>query len=561
MADHKTSHAAPPRLTPGLVPNLRFDVPSGFLVFLIAMPLCLGIASASQYPPIAGIWTAVIGGVLTAFLSNSQVTIKGPAAGLIVIVSGAVLDLGLGAAPAGTDPADLATLARYGYPLALGIGVAAGVVQILFGVMRAAKVGEVIPLTPVHGMLAAIGITIMAKQFFVMFGLTAPAGAPIDSIHAVPTVFRTLDPTVSWIGGASLAIMIAFPLLKTRVALLRPVPAQVVVVAVAIPMGLALGLDGVLNDKGAAKFLVSVPNVVASPAAAFAFPDFTALATPTGIKYVVLFALVGSIESMLSSQAIDMIDPWQRKTDQNRDLLAVGVANALCSAVGALPMISEIVRSKANIDNGARTRYANLFHGLFLLAFILLLPFVVTLIPLAALGAMLVFTGFRLASPREFVSTYKVGAEQLVVFVTTIVVVLCTDLLIGVAAGVALKVVIHVLNGAPLSSFLRADVEVATTDDGSVVVLKVRKAALFANWLGLKASILKHAAGRTEVVLDLSETKLVDHSTMEKLHQLERDLAATGKRLKVIGLDTHTALSHHPLAARRSGRVDSPVAV
>ena len=140
-----------------------------------------------------------------------------------------------------------------------------------------------------------------------------------------------------------------------------------------------------------------------------------------GVVAVLMFCLIASIESLLSSQAIDMIDPWRRKTDQNRDLLAVGLANTLCSAVGALPMISEIVRSKANIDNGARTKYANMYHGVFLLAFVLLLPFVIRMIPLAALGAMLVYTGFRLASPKEFIHTYKIGVEQLVVFVTTVV--------------------------------------------------------------------------------------------------------------------------------------------
>lgn len=214
-------------------------------------------------------------------------------------------------------------------------------------------------------------------------------------------------------------------------------------------------------------------------------------------------------------------------------------------------MISEIVRSKANIDNGARTKNANMFHGLFLLAFVLALPFVIRMIPLAALGAMLVYTGFRLASPREFVSTYKIGVEQLLVFVTTIIAVLCTDLLIGVLSGIALKLIIHLLNGAPLRSFVRADVEVAHTDDDKVAVLKVRKAAIFANWLGLKRAILHEAEGRSEIVLDLSDTSLVDHSTMEKLHQLELDLSAVEKHLKLMGLHSHRAMSHHPLAARK----------
>lgn len=543
MADpaHPSGATTPP-LAPGFLPNVKFDVQSGFLVFLIAMPLCLGIANASRCPqPIVGIWTAVIGGVLACLLSNSQLTIKGPAAGMIVIVEGAVL--GLGGDVVGHD-APLEAKMMAGYPLMLGVGITAGVIQILFGVFRAGKLGELVPLTPVHGMLAAIGITIMAKQLYTLIGKSAPAGEPIKAIMELPAALPGLNPTLTAIGLISLAVMIGFPFLKARVKLLKPVPAQLVVLLAAIPLGLALGLADI------PKALVSVPNVIADPATAFFFPRFEGIATATGVQYVILFALIGSIESMLSSQAIDMIDPWRRKTDQNRDLLAVGVANTLCAAVGALPMISEIVRSKANIDNGARTRYANLFHGLFLLAFVLLLPTVIRLIPLTALAAMLVFTGFRLASPKEFVHTYKIGVEQLVVFVTTIAVTLCTDLLIGVGSGVLLKLVLHVLNGAPLSSFFRAAVVAAETDDG-VTVLKVRKAAVFSNWLGLKNAITKAVANRDEVLVDLSEARLVDHSTMEKLHQLEQELASAGKALHVTGLEHLKALSTHPLAARK----------
>lgn len=539
-APQSASTVAP--IAPGFLPNFRFDLQSGFLVFLIAMPLCLGIASASRYPPIVGIWTAVIGGIVTCFLSNSQLTIKGPAAGLIVIAEGAVL--GLGGDVVGHDATIEAKIAA-GYPLALGVGITAGVIQILFGLLKAGKIGEMVPLTPVHGMLAAIGITIMAKQFFIMLGLGAPAGAAIESILAIPQALGHLNQTITIIGVVSLAIMIAFPFLKNRVSVLKPVPAQLVVLAAAIPLGFALGLPDI------PKSLVNVPSVMDDPSGAFFLPDFRGVATLTGIQFVVLFALIGSIESMLSSQAIDMIDPWRRKTDQNRDLLAVGVGNTLCAAIGALPMISEIVRSKANIDNGARTKYANLFHGLFLLGFVLLLPFVMRMIPMAALAAMLVYTGFRLASPKEFVHTYKIGLEQLVVFVTTIGVTICTDLLIGVCSGIVLKVLIHLYNGAPLSSLWRPDIEAAHTDDDLVAVLKVRRAAVFSNWLGLKNAIVKQIDGRDEVVLDLSATKLVDHSTMEKLHQLETELHEAGKRLTVVGLEQHVPMSGHSLAARR----------
>jgi len=560
-----SSNSAPEILTPGLLPNLRFDLLSGFLVFLIAMPLCLGIASACRYPPIAGIWTAVIGGILTCFISNSQLTIKGPAAGLIVICEGAVLALGAQFAPPGTDLTDIGALARVGYPLALGVGITAGVIQILFGLFKAGKLGELVPLTPVHGMLAAIGLGIMVKEFFRVIGSAPPKGTPIDALMALPNAIQHLDPTITIIGLSSLAILIVFPFLKNRVGFLKAIPSQLVVLVVAIPLGLMLAVKAHGAQLGdSMKFLVNVPDLIPSvfqnPGIAFMTPDFRGVATPTGIKFVILFALIGSIESLLSSQAIDMIDPWRRKTDQNRDLLAVGIANTLCSAIGALPMISEIVRSKANIDNGARTKYANMYHGIFLLAFVLLLPFVIRMIPIAALGAMLVYTGFRLASPKEFVHTYKIGIEQLVVFVTTIVVTLATDLLIGIVSGIGLKLLIHILNGAPLSSFVRADIEVANTDDDKVAALNVRKAAVFSNWLGLKSAILKQAEGRDEVVLDLSETRLVDHSTMEKLHQLEQELAVAGKVLKIVGLEEHRPLSSHPLAARKSvRRVPTPV--
>lgn len=546
---HRAHSPAPP-LSPRLLSNLRFDLQAGFLVFLIAMPLCLGIASASRYEPVVGIWTAVIGGVGASFLSNSQLTIKGPAAGLIVVAEGAVLALGGDAV--GRD-APIGEKIAAGYPLALGVGMTAGVVQVLFGLFKAGKLGDVVPLTPVHGMLAAIGITIAAKQFFIMVGLGAPAGAAIDSIAAVPDAITNLNPAVTAVGAASLGVLILFPFVKSRARFLQPVPAPLVVLAAAVPLGFALGLSEIPNS------LVSVPNVLADPGRAFFFPRFEGVATATGVQYVILFALIGSIESLLSSQAIDMIDPWRRKTDQNRDLLAVGLGNTLCAAVGALPMISEIVRSKANIDNGARTKYANLFHGLSLLAFVLLLPSVIRMIPMAALAAMLVYTGLRLASPKEFVHTYRLGLDQLAVFVTTVGVTLCTDLLIGVVSGILLKAVIHVINGAPLAAFWRHDIDAAEGDAGGPGVLVVKQAAVFANWLGVRRAILREAEGREEVIVDLSHARLVDHSTMEKLHQLEREFARTGKRLTIVGLENHTPLSPHPLAARRGRRVRARV--
>jgi MFS superfamily sulfate permease-like transporter len=558
-------------LTSGFLTNLRFDVLSGFLVFLIAMPLCLGIAKASNYPAIAGIWTAVIGGVLTTLLSNSQLTIKGPAAGLIVVVASSVVGLGKAAVPEltpdavaaiqqdvqqkGGSPADLqkaldeglqARQLEQGYSLALGAAVAAGLLQVLMGLFKVGTLGELVPLMPVHGMLAAIGITIVARSLFPMLGIASPPAdwTPIEVIVAIPGKLGQCNVAVATVGLLSLAILVAFSYAKARVKALKSVPSQVIVLAVAIPLGLALNLTG--------SAMVSVPNILADPGVelpnAFHAPEFGLFDHFVWYQAVVMFCLIASIESLLSTQAIDMIDPWRRKTNMNRDLAACGVANTLCACVGALPMISEIVRSKANIDNGARTKYANLFHALFLLAFVLLLPFVINIIPTAALGAMLVFVGFRLASPNEFVHTWKVGPEQLAVFVTTILVTLSTDLLIGVVSGIALKVLFHLIYGVPIGAFWRPEIEVVERD--TVAVLVVKKAAVFSNWLAVRGAILKAAHGREEVMVDLAQTRLVDHSVMEKLHQLEKEFADNGKRLRVVGLDFHRPMSAHPLAAR-----------
>lgn len=565
MAESPAARPSAP-LAPGALGNLKFDAVAGFLVFLIAMPLCLAIARASGYPPIAGIWTAVIGGVVCSLISNSQLTIKGPAAGLIVIVYGAVGELGGEFATADMSEGARAFL---GYKLALGIGVTAGVIQILFGLLRAGKLADFFPLTPVHGMLASIGVIIIAKQAYEVVGATATKGAgPLTLLAEFPAKLAGgLNPEIAIIGVVGLIILFGLPFVAARVTFLKRVPGQLVVLAVAIGLGLAFDLehrhtylfpDSFFDLNHTAefevgpRFLVDMPEVLQNPSEAFAVPDFRGLATATGLKFLLLFTLIGSLESLLSAKAIELIDPWRRKTNFDRDLLAIGVANTISSAVGGLPMISEIVRSKANIDNGARTRAANAWHGLFLLAFVLAFPNLIHQIPLAALGAMLVYTGFRLASPREFVRTYKVGSEQFLIFVVTIISTLATDLLIGIATGIALEVVFHLWNGAPLGGLLRSDVT-AVPEGDTRVVLVVRRAAVFSNWLGLRKAIVGQGECKDEVILDLSDTRLVDHSTMEKLHELEEEFAHGGKRLTVIGLDAHVPLSKHPYAARKSG--------
>lgn len=567
---HHSTHApaSPPAISRSLTGNLGADAIGGFLVFLIAMPLCLAIARASGFPPIAGIWTAVIGGIICSRLSNSQLTIKGPAAGLIVIVAGAVTELGTQFGP-GLPDADRAFL---GYRLALGIGLAAGGLQILIGAIRGGRLTEFFPLTPIHGMLASIGVIIIAKQFYEVIGVAAPKGAgPLSLLAGLPAAFQQMNPEIAVIGGVSLIILFGLPLLP--IPGIRRVPVQLVVLAAAIGMGMLFDLDhkhtylfpgDFFGSDHPAKyevgprFLVEMPEVLKAPASAFAFPDFRGLMTATGMKFLFLFTVIGSIESLLSAKAIELLDPWRRKTNFDRDLMAVGAANLLSAAVGGLPMISEIVRSKANIDNGSKTRNANMFHGLFLLAFVLLLPGLIHRIPLAALGAMLVYTGFRLASPREFIHTFQIGAEQLVVFVGTIVVTLATDLLVGIAAGIALELMFHLWHGAPISALFRPEIEVVENESAQASVLVVKQAFVFSNWLSVRAQIIRQMDQVNEITIDLAHAQFVDHSVLSKLNDLSREFTADGKRLIIAGLENHRPLSAHPQAARKRLAMSAP---
>ena len=356
----------------GLKRNWRADMLSGFLVFLIALPLCLAISLASGYPAIAGIFTAIIGGILSAFFSNSELTIKGPAAGLIVIALGCVTEFGF---TAGADPAaDIQA-----YRLALGVGVAAGVIQILLGVFRSGILGEFFPTAAVHGLLASIGVIVIATQFPVVLGVMTAEGGPLVRLASFPSYIMEMNPAVAVIGLVSLAIMFCYPLIKSP--LLKVVPSPMVVLLVAIPLGIyfrlpeehAYAFAGASHELGP-RFLVNVPSNLFS---ALIFPDFSGLASSTGLRYIILFSLIGSLESLLSAKAIDQIDPFRRKTNLDRDLVAVGIGNTCSAFVGGLPMISEIVRSRANIDNGAQTRFANMFHGTFLLVFVALVPMLI----------------------------------------------------------------------------------------------------------------------------------------------------------------------------------------
>ena len=513
------------------------DIISGLLVFLLALPLCLGISIASGYPPLAGIFTAIIGAMITTCISNSELTIKGPAAGMIMIALGCIEDFGGNGM---TDKIWSATDTT-AYRAALAVGVAAAVLQILFATCRAGILGEFFPSAAVHGMLAAIGVTIIVKQFPVAIGVTA-SGAPLKMLQQIPTYISQANPAIAAIGIASLVIMFVWPTVRAKVSFLRSIPAPLIVLLVAVPMGMFFELtnehsytfgQSQVEYKIDESFLVAMPKESFGMFKEVMFPDFQALKQAKAWWWVTLFFIIGSLESLLSAKAVDLLDPYKRKANMDRDILAVGVANLAASFVGGLPMISEIVRSKANIDNGAKTRFADFWHGIFLLLCVALIPMVLHMIPMAALAAMLVYTGFRLAHPNEFVHVYRIGKEQLAIFVTTLIVVLATDLLIGVAAGVLLKMVIHVANGVSLKSLFKPYIEVQEVDSNTSMII-ARESAVFSNWIPFRRQIEEIGlVQKRNLIIDLSDTQLVDHNVMAKLEEMERNFEMEGLKLEI----------------------------
>lgn len=517
------------------------DARSGFLVFLIALPLCLAIAKASDFPPIAGVMTAIIGGLVATPLGSARLTIKGPAAGLIVIVVGAVAELG------GGD-------VGLGYHRTLAVGVVAAGIQILFALMRTATIGLMMAPSVVHGMLAAIGIIIVSKQSHVLLGVAPKAKAPLSLLAEIPHSISACNPVIVCVGLVALAIVFLWPLL--RAAFAKKIPAQLVALFVVVPLGIALGLTQAHEYTFASEVFRIDPKAVlvqlpASLLDAVTAPDFSVVFSPTSLKYIAMFALVGTIESTLSCLAVDSLDPAKRASNLDRDLLALGVGNLVSASIGGLPMISEIVRSKANIDAGAQSSKSNLFHGLFLLLFVVLLPGLLQLIPQAALAAMLIAVGWRLGGPSHWMHAWHMGKDQFLLFATTVILTLVEDLLIGVAAGLALKVVLHLLRGTGFRGLLGPRVD-AVKQDG-VLRITVHGAAAFTSLLRVRKAFQQADESVQEVVLDLSESKLVDHTFLQRAYGMADELP--NAKFRLVGMEGMVSMSDNALATKwRNGR-------
>jgi len=518
------------------------DLISGFILSLIALPLCIGIAGASigngaLSPAVSGLIAAVVGGIIVSRLSGTNVAIHGPAAGLIVIVQHGIDVLGQGDAKAGFQRF-LATM------------IVAGGLQIITGLFRLARYAALFPVNVIHGMLAAIGIIIISKQIHVALGVVPKAKAPLALYAEVPSSIMNMNPEIAVIGFASLGVMIFFLAMKSQ--LLKKIPAPLVAVVVGATLGIIfdlqhahhyffMGKDFVLDEK----FLVTLP---ASIVGSLPRPDFSMIFSSASLITIFSVYFVASLESLLSASAVDKLDVEKRQTNLNKEVIANGVGNMILGMIGGLPIIAEIVRSSANVSNGAKTQWSNFFHGVFLAVFLFLIPGIIHLVPNAALAGILILVGFRLARPSEFKHAFDAGIEQLMIFLTTLIVTLVEDLLVGIAAGLAMKLFILVIRGVKWSEFFRLSTQVEQY--ANQVNIKPSGSIIFTNFLSL-VSGLKGISTEKAIAIQFSDVHYVDHTAMAALIDLQHEFSAAGRSLVFSDMAHLKAYSANPAAARQ----------
>ncbi len=515
----------------------RHDFISGILVFLIALPLSIGIARASNFPPTAGVLAAIIGGLVVTFLQGSYLTIKGPAAGLVVIVYSCVSAFGGGI---------------LGYEYTLAAIVLSGIIQIILGLFRTGTIGDIFPSAVVQGMLASIGLMIIFRQTPVLLGAEEYSKSFLVPWATLQAFFHTFNPYIAIIGVLSLLLLFIMPVIENKY--IKLIPAPMLVVAVSMAMGYAMNLqhthqytfvDGSTFTLSP-DFLVDMPTRVWQ---ALAFPNFGKIFSLTTWKYVLMLALVGSVESIASAKAVDILDPERRKSDLNKDLFALGIGNMICGFMGALPIINEMVRSSANIQNGAKTRWSNFYHGLFLLLFVAFAGSLIHRLPLTAVAALLIYTGFRLCTPKLFLEMYKQGRVEFIVFIVTIVTSFAYDILIGILTGTTLNFLLHLYIGTPIKSMFFSNISIIKNEKERTYILYINDATLFSNFNSLKNKLDSIPHGYS-IIIDFSNAKVVDNTAMEHLHYYGEDYLKTGGILVVRGMENLVPWSAHPLSLR-----------
>jgi MFS superfamily sulfate permease-like transporter len=527
----------------GFTKHWRNDVVAAISVSLVALPLSLAIAVASGIPPIAGLITAVIGGLVTTFFRSSALSINGPAAGLIGVVLAGVIAMDDGCGP----------VQAYRYVLAAII--LAGALQVVVGLLKMGRIAEVFPTTVIHGILASIGIIIFAKQMHVAMGTHSDAENTIGILQDIFYKIPEINPYIALISGIGIILLLFHARISYKV--FHFIPAPVWALAVAVPIVvlynyLEVNEIAVFGEafKAPTDYLIHVQDDWMYH---LVFPDFRKASTGTFWMTVISINLISSVITLAGAKAVDNLDPYKRKTNMNRDLVGVGISSMISGAVGGLPIITVIVRSTVNVHNNAKTKWSNFYHGLFILLFLLFMIPVIKMFPKAALAAVLVITGTKLASPRIFKEIYKQGLEQTIFLLSTIIITLYKDPLIGLLGGMGITLVAHLLiSRVSITQFVQMILNSGTTlkenRDGTYT-LKVKGIANFLSMIRLTGILEKIPPGAS-LQVDLSKTRLVDLTFQEKLIDFGRIQRLTGGKVQIIGLNQHVASANHKLALK-----------
>jgi len=485
------------------------DLLASIVVFLVALPLCLGIALASGAPLQAGLIAGVVGGIVAGSLSGSQLSIAGPAAGLTTIVIAAISDLGSFEA------------------FALAV-VLAGVIQFILGLAKAGTIGHFFPASVIKGMLAAIGLILILKQIphAVGFDHDFEGDESFFEADGHNTFTSIIDAMGAFSGGAvivglfSVAVIIIWEkTIAKRNGWISLIPAPLVAVIGGVLLSQFFNTS-VPSLAIEAQHLVVVPDFLNATGPLFMHPDFSQLANPDVYKIAITVALVASIETLLSIEACDKLDPFKRGTPLNRELKAQGTSNMVSGLLGGLPITSVIVRSSANINAGARSKASSITHGIILAASVLFLPAVLTLIPLAALAGILITIGYKLTTPKLYKEMYTKGMSQFLPFVITVVAIVFTNLLLGVFIGI-LASVFFILK----TNFQEAVIMVG---DGRNYLLKFTKNVSFLNKSTIRSKFQTIPSNST-VVIDGKEAHFVDADVKEAI----RDFIETSKTKQI----------------------------
>lgn len=536
----------------------RHDLLAGLVVSMISVPFSLGIAVASGAPPICGLISAIIAGLVLPFLGGSFVTVSGPAAGLAPALLAAMTLLGRG---------DL----KVGYPLLLVAICLTGLAQVVLARLKAAKFSAMFPSAVVEGMLASIGLLIIAKQLPLLVGHKFEAHEFWGIVAETPSQLASLEPKVFVLGSATLGL--TFLLASMKAKWMKAIPPQVIAVVFGLVLGKFMGLD--------AQYLIQLPDKPFEHG--LVFPNFQGVVSDHTLWYavfitVVTLTLIDGVESLATIAAIDKIDPFKRRSDPNRTLFAMGVSNMCSSLAGGLTIIPGGVKSTACIVGGGRTQWANFYNAVFLILYIVVGRELINMMPLSALGAIVIYTGYKLCAPKVWRHMAHIGGEQLFVFTATVLATLTTDLLWGIAAGILVKLALEAWVAARLEKpdapealpakvarrvaqtgelFRNPVVRTVSTPEGYHLYF-ARPLVCF-NTLHLNHALDQIPAGASEVYLHITDlVTLLDHTATATLFEFIEEFKRSGRGVaQILGLERLRPRSHDLTCMRTSPPVQA----